>query len=68
MITKPIDEADIPLKDVPAYIGLSGNTLHRKIKDGTAPPSYLVGRRRFFPVKSLREWRQNLIAASQNAQ
>jgi predicted DNA-binding transcriptional regulator AlpA len=62
-----IDDAAVPLKEALQYLGFSAQTLHRKIKDGSAPPSYKVGRLRFFPVKSLREWRENLIAAAQSS-
>jgi len=63
-----IGEADIQLKDAVEFFGMPLRTLHRKIKNGTAPESYVVGRCRFFRAAPAHEYRAKLIAASQNAQ
>ncbi|MBO1361990.1 helix-turn-helix domain-containing protein [Acetobacter sacchari] len=53
-VTSPIC---LSTEDAARRIGISGPTLRRMTRDGDAPPSIIVGRkRRLYPEESLREW------------
>ena len=42
-------------------------TLHNLIRDGKAPPSYKLSRRRLFPIAAFEAWEAAKLAAERNS-
>jgi excisionase family DNA binding protein len=55
---------DLTLEEVAARLGWSVRTLHSRIRDGQAPPSYVLGRRRLFPKRAFTAWLAEQRAAA----
>lgn len=43
-------------REVIARLGICKATLHNLIRDGKAPPSYKLNRRRLFPIVAFERW------------
>jgi hypothetical protein len=53
-----------PWREVAARLGWSVRILHTRIRDGQAPPSYVLGRRRLFPKRAFTAWLAEQRAAA----
>ncbi len=48
--------ADLTSVEMAARLNVSAATLARRIADGTAPPSYKIGKLRRFPEAAFEDW------------
>lgn len=49
-------EGDLMNVEAAARLRISHATLARMVREGTAPPSFKIGRRRYFPADQLERW------------
>ena len=54
--TEEISSVNYSVDEVCIVIGLSRPTLYSLMSVGKAPPSFTIGRRRFFPKDKTHEW------------
>jgi excisionase family DNA binding protein len=51
----------LSVRETAEALGISERTLAAAVQAGTAPPSFLFGRLRLFPVRSVERWLQDQV-------
>jgi len=56
------------VSDAAVALGIGRATLYELLKARSAPPSYMVGRRRLFPISGLEKWAHDRVTAKGNGE